>query len=239
MLTTLKRWNIHSSISDTIYSIKTIGFLRTLAVIQNRLADVLFDLRYGTNTVQIEHLASLEIPSENVQRGQRYQPTGALAFKKIIQTLPHHAHDVFVDYGCGKARTLLLASIHGFTKVRGIEFSPDLCQSAEENIRIFREHKSTNTDFEVLCTDAARYVMRHDETFLYFFHPFDDTIMSEVMKNISASAKIRPRPIFLIYYLPRHNNIIDSFPEFTKIHSLLAYGYQCIIYQFTPPAQPS
>jgi SAM-dependent methyltransferase len=232
----LKHWNIHQVVSETFLSLTNIGLARTISVIQSRLADMYFDLKYKTETVQTEDLESLQTVGENKSRGQRYQPTGALAFKKIFLKVICEPTDVFVDYGCGKGRTLLLAALHGYKKVRGIEFSPQLCSSAEKNIKCFQLGTSSTTSFQVICDDVLSYQLQNDETVFYFFHPFDDAVMQNVIQNIIRSLEEHPRRIQIVYYLPRHNSLLSKFPQFQKVRKLMAYGYECSIYCYEPPS---
>ncbi|MDZ4787362.1 MAG: class I SAM-dependent methyltransferase [Blastochloris sp.] len=234
MIQVLKRWNLHKILSETCDSLASIGLKRTLSVIQNRLGDILFDLRYNTETVQIETLESLETVGENAQRGQRYQPTGALAFRKICKEIAIGPDDIFIDYGCGKGRTLLLASLRGFKKVIGIEFSSQLCSSCAENIQHFRNKTGSDAVFEVICNDVINFRLRNDETVFYFFHPFDDAVMKHVLDNIIKSLEDRPRMIHLIYYLPRHYSIFLNYPQFRITKKLISYGYECLIYRYEP-----
>jgi hypothetical protein len=129
------------------------GFLETVRLIPKNLAHVFrlrydgcFDRKFGTNTGGTVELINLDIGSENVKYGVWYEPTSALIFNHILAKLPRtvglvYEDYVYVDYGSGKGRTLLLASEFPFAEIIGIEFSRELCSVAKNNIEIYRSKR--------------------------------------------------------------------------------------------------
>ena len=57
---------------------------------------------------------------------------------------------VFIDIGSGKGRVLLIAAEFGIKEVRGIEFSPVLCEIAKKNISIYKEKTKSKTAFKII-----------------------------------------------------------------------------------------
>ena len=89
-----------------------------------------FDLRYGTDTCDPLRLSDLRISSPNKGYGVDYSATKPRVFARFMKLVPLLPASVFVDFGCGKGRVMLLAARHGFKRVIGVEFSPELCQAA-------------------------------------------------------------------------------------------------------------
>ena len=73
--------------------------------------------------------------SPNRQFAVRYQPSSVEEFGRLMGKLDvDHREFVFVDYGSGKGRVLMLAADYPFKRIVGVEFSPPLDRIARENI---------------------------------------------------------------------------------------------------------
>jgi precorrin-6B methylase 2 len=165
------------------------------AVIEDRA----FDWRYGVDTGGITPLRKLAIDSRHVAHGVHYAPTRVRYFRAVLRTLPIPQDSVFVDLGAGKGRMLLLAAQSGrFRKVVGVEFSAELCRTAERNIRRFQRHGVGWVSFEVVHADAADFEVQPDQNVFFMFNPFDHVVMQQVIQRIGQSLKKAPRPIWLI-----------------------------------------
>jgi precorrin-6B methylase 2 len=172
------------------------GMVQTaLAVIE----DQTFDRRYGVNTSGITPLKSLAIDSRHVAHGVHYAPTRARYFRAVLSALSIPHDSVFVDLGAGKGRMLLLAAQSGrFRKVVGVEFSAELCRTAEQNIRRFQRHCAGGVTFEVAHADAADYEVQPDQNVFFMFNPFGPVVMQQVIQRIGQSLEERPRRIWAI-----------------------------------------
>jgi SAM-dependent methyltransferase len=246
----MSRWNLGSALPETLRSLRDFGLLRTLSVMRSRLQDMAFDARHGTDTVQTVAVDALDVEAPRRSLGQRYQPTGSSALGKILRALPIGADDGFVDFGCGKGRTLILAMDFPFRRIVGVEFSAALCAIARANIatvsgnRPARPGRPPNVQPEVAQCDARDYTLAGDETVFYFFHPFGEPVLAPVLDNIEASLRRAPRPAWLIYYLPVHRTVIDRSAAFALHATRVVNGYDCLTYRHqpsspTPPSEPT
>jgi precorrin-6B methylase 2 len=166
-----------------------------LAVIEDRA----FDWRYGLDTGGITPLEDLAIHSRHVADGVHYAPTRVRYFRAVLRALPIPRDSVFVDLGAGKGRMLLLAAQSGrFRKVVGVEFSAELCRTAEQNVRRFRGRCPDHVTFEVVHADAADYRVQPDQNVLFMFNPFGPVVMQQVIQRIGQSLEERPRRIWAI-----------------------------------------
>jgi hypothetical protein len=217
-------------------SIRRIGVRRTGAVAVSRLADYLFDLRYGTDTVQTVEVDELDVNGVRREQAQRYQPTGSLPFGRLMKLYRFPRESVLVDFGCGKGRVLLMGMLHGFRKVIGVEFSADLCRVARANVDGLRARGHGEASAaEVLHMDAAQYACSGEETIFYFFHPFDDALLGRILDRIHASLEARPRQAWIVYYLPVHAAALEArIPKFRLLGEHLLSGYECKVYGTAP-----
>jgi precorrin-6B methylase 2 len=166
-----------------------------LAVIE----DHVFDWRYGVETRGITPLADLAIDSRHVAHCVHYAPTRVRYFRAVLRALPVPHESVFVDLGAGKGRMLLLAAQSGrFRKVVGVEFSAELCRTAEQNIRRFQRHCAGSVTFEVVHTDAADYEVQADQNVFFLFNPFGAVVLGQVMQRVGQSLEETPRRTWVV-----------------------------------------
>jgi precorrin-6B methylase 2 len=161
--------------------------------------DLAFDWRYGLDTSGITPLKELAIDSRHVAHGVHYAPTRVRYFQAVLRALPIPRNSVFVDLGAGKGRMLLLAAQSGrFRKVVGVEFSAELCRTAEQNIRRFQRHCGGSVRFEVVHADAADYEVQPDQNVFFMFNPFGPVVMEQVVRRIGRSLEEMPRRTWVI-----------------------------------------
>ncbi len=166
--------------------------------------------KYKIDTIAIDRLRNADIKSENIAHSSIYQGVGYYALEKAFDYLQAlHVNQNIVDFGCGKGRVLAVAAKYGFQKIIGVDFAPALCNDALKNIeRIKPLYPDTN--FKVVCDDVVNYKIENDTNVFFFFNPFDEVIMLEVVKNILNSLKQNERKIYIIYVNPLHKEIFES-----------------------------
>jgi len=166
--------------------------------------------KYHINTIKIEDLRQEQIESNNLLHASIYQGTNYFLIEKAFEYLKSEkANNHLVDFGSGKGRILVVAAHYGFKSITGIDFSSSLCREAEYNIeKIIPKFPSTN--FKVICDDATNYAIEPDKDVFFFFNPFDEVVMLQVVKNILFSVKQKPRKIFVVYINPLHKEIFLS-----------------------------
>jgi SAM-dependent methyltransferase len=159
-----------------------------------------FDRRFGVETATFAKLSDLDIPSPNWVFGTNYAATPPALFEEMLGSLDIRYDDfVFVDYGSGKGRTLLLASRLPFKSVIGVEFSPELHEVAVRNIDSYPKENRACADVRSVLADAARFDPPSDPLVCYFFNPFSPDIMRCVLANIERSLERAPREIVVVY----------------------------------------
>jgi SAM-dependent methyltransferase len=149
------------------------------------------------------HLSDLDIPSQNWIHGNNYAPIEPDRFRAILQTLPIRFEDfVFVDFGSGKGRALLLCSEAPFKRIVGVEFSPQLHAVAQRNIAKYSPLQRKCAAVESVCMDFLQFPLPLEPSVLFFFDPCDEGLLAKMLARISQSLRAHPREAYLIYVAP-------------------------------------
>jgi predicted RNA methylase len=213
-------------------NLRSEGLRMTISKFYVIFIDQLFEIRYRIETSKWEPLAELTIDSDNKERGVTYQPTRVMPLRKLFHVLEPiiPSDSVFVDFGCGKGRVLLVASEFGFSKVIGVEFARELCEIARENCIAYKAHKGFCTEYQIIYCDVSNYVINTDENVFFMYNPFDETILTKVLCNIVASLKVKPRKILIIYYNPIYGYAIEHLNDFSKLQEYCFWTYKFAVY---------
>ncbi len=209
-----------------LHEITSIGF--------GRAFDWVFDIKYGTKTFRWTELDAMhDVRSENHARGIRYEPTHQRPFHNLMRQLQFPPDSVFVDIGCGKGRALILAAECGFSRVVGIDFSPSLCDAARDNLGIFQQKTDSEITFEVHALDATEYSFADADNVIYFYNPFDATVLDKVLDQLEVSLKSAPRTIWLIYHNPLWRDVIAARDAYTPTLHQKNGGYEFLVFERT------
>jgi hypothetical protein len=166
--------------------------------------------KYQLETVKVDTLQNQKIKSGNLKHASIYQATNYFLIEHAFDFLKNEEVNLhLVDYGSGKGRIMVVAAYYGFKKITGIDFSKSLCHEAEINIEKIKLG-FPSVDFEIICDDAVNYSIKNDDTVFFFFNPFDEVVMLQVVKNILASLKKNERKIYVVYVNPLHQEIFLS-----------------------------
>ncbi len=161
-----------------------------------------FDRRFGTDTSTYVELRGLDVAGSNKRHGERYQPSPVHSLRQLLKKLAIRYQDfVFVDFGSGKGRTLLVAGELPFKEVIGVEFSEELHRKALLNLQ--RYPRRAAGQVKSVHADATAFEAPAQPLVVYFFNPFTRPVLERVLANLAASAVATPRRIIVIYlYLP-------------------------------------
>ena len=190
-----------------------------------------YRIRQGLNCIR-ERILGLDfsMPDRMYDRkrndGAMYVATPKNALKKAFDCVDVKKYPRIIDIGCGKGYVMWQAKRYGFSKVGGVEYDEKLCQICEQNMKKLRISK----DVTVTHGDARTYPGYGDFDVFYFFNPFMEDIMNQVIKAIIEQCK--GREIMIIYYRPRYTDFIESCGYFEKVHTFedSVKGYSANIY---------
>jgi SAM-dependent methyltransferase len=192
----------------------TISLVTKNAQFQYRLwLDRQFDRRFGTETSGRVELDSLTVLGENRARGVYFESTPTALFRFFLSNITvDHAKFTFVDLGSGKGRTLLMASDYPFKRIVGVEFSRELHERALANIAVYRSASQSCIDIRSVNADATSFEFPATPLFVYAYNPFDEQVMTAVLRNLLQSLAQSPRETVLMYYNPRWW-VMEQFPQ--------------------------
>jgi SAM-dependent methyltransferase len=172
-----------------------------------------FDLAYGSDTRRVVENRDIRDAPETVRmHGIRYEPTRMGPFRRVLRAVPVPVSGTFVDLGCGKGRALMLAALAGFDHVVGIDYSSSLCAIARANLDRLKPSRMFRAD--VIAGDIRAYRFSPDDTVIYLYNPFDDTVLRPVLEDLRRSLIETPRPVTLIYQNPVWRAVVEAVPEF-------------------------
>lgn len=212
--------SIHERSAIVRDSIGMLGFWMTTRYVLIRLLtykpalDNGFDRRYGTDTAGRVRRDNLGIVDRSTSDSAGpYLPSPERITRRIVQSLPIDFPSwTFVDFGSGKGRVCLVASTFAFRRVIGIEISQALHDVALRNIARFAGWQKS-AGLEAVCVDARAWEVCDGDVVFHFYHPFGSDILRQVLRNIDASIRRRPRRV-LIVYLASTRTVLDVFAEF-------------------------
>ncbi|MFT3680740.1 MAG: class I SAM-dependent methyltransferase [Ferruginibacter sp.] len=167
------------------------------------------ELKYGIDSSGFDELKKLKKDGVDISHATIYMPASYLLLEKVFDQLPAGTRSHFLDIGCGKGRAICVAAFFGFHKITGIDFYPELCQKALDNIRVIQS-KNKAANFEIINTDAINYTIPADADCIFLFNPFDDTVLKKVLGNILDSHKKHKRQVCVIYLNPIYKQLFTD-----------------------------
>jgi predicted RNA methylase len=186
-----------------------------------------FDLEYGTETSGLEPLWKLSIDSPNARYGERYEATTPQELLSVLEFLNLPVKDFsFIDLGCGKGRTLMVAARFGFGKAIGVEFAQELAATAQANLASQALHNAT-----VLQADAAEFTFPPGGKVIYMYNPFSSEVLSRVLDNLRTH---REEALYMVYKSPRCAALLDGC-DFLKRHERAPGAEHIAIWQGVVP----
>lgn len=137
-----------------------------------------------------------------------YTPIPYRALKKLLASVePKARKGVFIDWGSGLGRVVVAASAHPYREVIGVEYSPELCASARENVDRARARRKTGA-VRIVNVDAREFPVPRDSTVMFFYNPFRGGLLTDVVRNIRNSWAANPRR--MIFLVANHADFIED-----------------------------
>lgn len=212
-------------VKDRVTSVKLVqAALRAVAYFRCRF----FDWKHGVDTCGITLWQNDTTP--HIQ----YAATHPKIVPEMLVPLDiDYRNYVFIDFGSGKGRVILLASEFPFKRVVGVESSEELHRIAAKNIKCYRAANQRCFDIESVNDDARFYKIPSEPAVLYFFNPFGQEVMSQVLQNIRESLDTHPRDIIIIYLSPRFSDLVMQLKGIQRLKQTRYYS----VYRFSPSAR--
>jgi hypothetical protein len=191
-----------------------------------RWIDSAFDRKYGTDTRRGVRTSDFDVDPELARHAVAYQVTPIRNFRRFMKRprldWPEYT---FIDLGCGKGLTLLLASSFPFRRIVGVEFEPGIHAICEANIRQFLgQVKGPRPPVDAIHMSAADYQLPSGNILLYLFNPFDEHVMAQVTERLREALAKESRSIRIVYSHPNHTESLLALPG---IQVLAEETFQC------------
>ncbi len=219
-------WFYYTSfLVDLIFMIKKIGyffsdFTTRFIAATNRLG-VFNSLNFLITEFYYDRKLAVALPTQDVltevnensilkDSNRNVSGSYFLFFRGIKQAgiLPPDSH--FIDIGCGNGKILCAAISLNFKKVTGIDLDKHGLVYADLVAKAISK-KYIKTELEILNTDAAVYNFASSINVVFFFNPFGEKTMKQVINNLMKSLELHPRKISVIYQRPDHEHLfIDA-----------------------------
>lgn len=144
----------------------------------------------------------LIVPSDIGDGCFAYLPLGYRNLERLFAQIDvKPGHDVLIDYGSGLGRVPIFAAQMPLKRSIGVELSKMLNDQAIGNAKAALP-KLACRQVDMIECDARAYRVPDDATIFYFFMPFDETILGDVLDNIKASLDAHPRAAQIVYVKP-------------------------------------
>lgn len=159
---------------------------RRLITRRLRLQHERFDRQEGVRTIGTLTVEALGLSALD---SHRYDATPIRFFHSLLGKLSlDYANTVFIDLGCGKGRTLLLASDYPFRAIIGIEISGELCDIAIENVKTYCSRRRRCSNISVRCQGIEEFEYSaygpSDHLLVYLFNPCGEAVLRAGLQKI-------------------------------------------------------
>ena len=170
-----------------------------------------FDREHGTDTAGTRAIASLDVVDlPAALYAVQYEPSDPRLVRGQLDKLDIDATQfIFVDFGSGKGRVLLIAAERPFRQVIGIEFSRELHEIALRNIGRLPPHLDRRAPVRSVNGDAAEVELPKGNLVCYFNNPFGPPIISRVAERLVAHHRDHGCHILVVYVVPRHRDVFE------------------------------
>ncbi|MBS0151278.1 MAG: class I SAM-dependent methyltransferase [Nitrospira sp.] len=182
-----------------------------------------FDKKYGVVTSGVTESSDAGIADETARSlAVGYVPTREVVIRHILQNTTRNLdlqEYSFIDLGCGKGRTLIVAAQQPFEEVIGVELSPLHCKVAETNIDRYLSNTQNPVlcrNVRVSCVNAADFVFPDTNLLIYMYRPFLGPIFKHVAENLRRFQSVTGHRVLIAYSCPVEELMLEEYPGFVK-----------------------
>ncbi|HEY2990396.1 MAG TPA: class I SAM-dependent methyltransferase [Candidatus Binatia bacterium] len=176
----------------------------------HRILERLYDWRFGIFSHMEVYINEFGVTDTACHD---YAASSYLRFRQLMKLITIRAGmDVFLDFGSGMGRAVVLASTYPFRKVIGVELVRDLHSIAQENVQRARPRLRCR-DIELHNVDARAFRIPPEVTVVYFWNPFSQHVLAQVFANIRQSIVESPRQVTILYLSPANPTELDNIQD--------------------------
>lgn len=185
-----------------INSIRKRGLIPTVLVV---IYELIFLVKYPIEMTRAIDIGNLKVKGEHKKYGENYQGVNYYFFKKIFSKISwDFRRSVFIDFGSGKGKALLMAHELGFEKLIGVEFAQILVEQSRRNLARLK------VEAKIIYEDATSFPIPDDANVFFFFNPFESYVMDKVLENIINSLSKNDRKVLIIYFNPKLSRLVKT-----------------------------
>jgi hypothetical protein len=176
------------------------------------IEDRWFDFHYNVDTSPRSHEQENHRWRED-KVNFHYLPIRPKCIRRVLRHLPVKERDqyVFIDFGSGKGRALLVAASQGFRQLRGIELRKELHDQACTNFNKCRNLSAST--IESINMDACEFEFPNEKMVVFFFNPFGRQVMERVIQRLAASLDKAFRDVWVVLYESTCADLVDGIPQ--------------------------
>lgn len=230
--------NIGTIAHNMFRQMRVDGFAQTIRSLAYRANMHFQERRLGIQTEAVIELSELGIDNPECKY---YSPTEYNSFAKMMRAAKiNPCEHVFLDFGAGLGRAMILAAAYPFKRILGVELSGELVARAKENFRRCKD-KLRCRNLEIEAGDATTYRIPDDVTVAYFYNPFFGDVLSRALVNLRTSLENFPRDIIVICNLPLNSTFESQIALqnwlYLQQRVAVSDGRLCLIFSSTPSAE--
>lgn len=182
-----------------------------------------FDEKYNVSTSGYDEGSSAASITDETARAFSvgYVPTRECVMRHILkyslgETLTGEYS--FVDLGCGKGRTLIIAAQFPFQEVIGVELSPLHYQVAADNIERYRSvgERMRCKNLRAVCANAAEFDFPSTNLLIYMYRPFLGPVFKSVLDKLYGFHAATGHQVLVAYSCPVEQNYLERHGGFVK-----------------------
>lgn len=149
------------------------------------------------------------------------QATSYYSLHKAFNNLPLQKSEIsMIDIGCGAGRVLNFGMLLHFKAVAGVELDGPSVEKAKKNC-IKMQEAGYNTPFNLYQDDASKFQIPEGVNTFYFFNPFGEKTMEDVLANIMRYAEAKNKTVFIVYTEATVRQVFDRHPKLTLVYESL------------------
>jgi precorrin-6B methylase 2 len=192
------------------------GPIRFARYAYSRLSEEWHERRLGIDTRREETLHRFGFTDPEFQA---YSPISYPSLHAVMRMLTVRAgQDVFVDYGAGRGRVVVVAATMPFRRVVGVELIGAFAAQARQNVSRAMPRLRCR-DVQVQAADARDFALPADGTIVHFFNPFRGAILTRVVERLRESLVAHPRRLTVLFANP------DDFERVLRDEAVLPPGW--------------
>ena len=167
--------------------------------IVTRLSRLIQERRFGIHSEAEVGLDQFGVTDKGCHH---YNGTNYFRFWQLMRHVKvRKQKDVFLDFGSGMGRVVVLAATYPFRKVIGVELIEEFHSIAHENVRKAMPRLRCR-DIELCNVDARSYRILPEVTVIYLWNSFGGEVLARVFSNIRESLEESPRAMRILYTTP-------------------------------------